>query len=89
MTLNEILTDKDRLKMAYRYLVKVGFNATLGSLWVRVNGAGFSVHVYPLEDDMWMVVWYKSGKRMNVENGIPFEEAVKSIEPLLPSKAEA
>lgn len=82
MKLNEILTDKDRLKMAYRFLKKEGFNVELNSLWVLVRGNNFKVHVYPDVDDAWSNFWYKNGKKVNSVENLSFEEAVDDIKAL-------
>jgi hypothetical protein len=85
MKLHEILTDKDRLQMAYTYLKKLGFRVSLGSLWVKVEGASFSVHFYPTDNDEWWNIWYRNGRKAHEMKGLSFEDAVKDIAPLLPT----
>lgn len=89
MKLSEILNQKDQLRLAFNYLKKQGFSVELGSIWVRVRGGVFSVNLYWDEDlGEWMAVWYKDGRKVKQEEGLSFEDAVKTVEPLKPSKVK-
>lgn len=87
MKLSEVLSQKDQLKLAHSYLKKHGWDATLGSIWVKVDGASFSVNVFWDErTDNWMVVWYLKGRKVDTNDNLSFDEVVKLIEPLKSSE---
>jgi len=86
MKLQEILADKELLRMAYQHLKKLGLTVHLESIWVFVEGSAFNVHLFPDDDELWDIVWYHNGKKAGHDHHLTFEKAVEELLPLKPVK---